>query len=184
MKRPRGTYVLSLAAAALLALTAARVFNPGARPFANAADPAMTTRGAHVYWRQCGPCHGDHLQGQPFWQLVDQDAGRRAPALDATGRAWRRSDAELFQVVKYGRYPDRVYARESQMPAYEGALEDPDILAVLAFVKARWPVGERALQASRNPNQEGMPAEARTSDWRLPATCFPHDAVAVVERRL
>ena len=39
-------------------------------------------------------------------------------------------------------------------------------------------------QASRNPNHEGMPAEARTSDWRLPATCFPHDVVAETEQRL
>jgi hypothetical protein len=54
----------------------------------------------------------------------------------------------------------------------------------LAFVKARWPLGERALQASRNPNRQGMPAEARTSEWRLPATCFPHDAVAENEQRL
>ena len=174
--------VLAAVSASFLVLIAAgrsaRVISQRTSLVADAGDPAMTTRGAHIYWRQCGPCHGNHLQGQPFWRLVDEDAGRRAPALDLTGRAWGRSDADLFHVVKYGAYPDRVSARESQMPAFAGRLDDRDVLSVVAFVKARWPISLRSLQALRNPGRSGMPADVGGADWRLPATCFSQDVAA------
>jgi len=57
------------------------------------------------------------------------------------------------------------------MPAFAGRLDDPGILQVLAFVKARWSLGIRAAQASLNPDFAGMPAEAAQIDWRLPANC-------------
>lgn len=178
MNRRQIQAVFAAVSAALLLLIAAgwsaRVSSDRTSLVADAGDPAMTKRGAHIYWRQCGSCHGNHLQGQPFWRLVDEDSGRRAPALDFTGRAWGRSDADLFHVVKYGAYPDRSSARPSQMPAFEGNLDDRDVLAVVAFVKARWPMGLRALQALRNPGQSGMPADGRSADWRLPPSCFPH----------
>lgn len=181
MNRRRILQVVVLASLALLTAggwTAARIFNDKALLFANADDPSMTKQGARTYLRLCRGCHGGRLQGQPFWRLVDADFGRRAPALDGTGYAWMRSDDELFQMIKYGRYNQRHDASESQMPAFQGTLDDQDIYAALAFVKVTWPVSQRALQALRNPNQRGMPADARTADWLLPATCFPHDALA------
>jgi mono/diheme cytochrome c family protein len=175
--------VLPLALAGLLLLaaagwTAARISSDRASLFADANDAAMTTRGAHTYWRQCRGCHGSYLQGQPFWQLVDANYGRRAPALDETGRAWRRSDEDLFHIIKFGRYAERPQTLGSQMPAFQGWLDDQDTLAVLAYVKASWPLGLRSLQAQRNPRQMGMPADAQSADWRLPATCFPHHVKA------
>ncbi len=168
--------LLLLAAASVLA---ARIPSTKIPRFADAENSLLTTRGAHIYEHECGPCHGRHLQGQPFWQLVDQDTGRRAPALDQTGRAWRRSDEDLFHIVEFGRYAERPEAYASHMPAFRGLLGDRDILAVLAYVKARWPIGQRALQAPRNPEPRGMPAGAETTDWRLAATCFGREAPAV-----
>jgi S-disulfanyl-L-cysteine oxidoreductase SoxD len=183
--RSRQALLLAVATLALLSVASTwAAWLSSAQPlhFANADDRGLTTQGAHAYVRQCGPCHGRHLQGQPFWQLVDEDTGRRAPALDQTGRAWRRSDEDLFHIVKYGRYPERPENYKSHMPAFGDQLEDSDILAILAFVKARWPVGQRALHALTNPGSEGMPSDAEKSDWRLPPNCFPHDVVAVAQQ--
>jgi hypothetical protein len=57
------------------------------------------------------------------------------------------------------------------MPAFEHRLEDDQILAVIAFIKARWPVGLRVLQAMRNPGLVGMPLQARDGPWLLPPNC-------------
>ncbi len=57
------------------------------------------------------------------------------------------------------------------MPAFKDTVEDRDILAVIAFIKARWPLGLRVSQALLNPDQTGMPKGAETVEWRLPPTC-------------
>jgi len=170
---------------ALLAVSLAVARLPGGDKahFADADDLRLASQGVGVYRHQCRMCHGDERQGQPYWRLVDKDAGRRAPALDATGRAWRRSDEDLFQVVKYGRYPEAARDGVSYMPAYGRGLSDEQILAVLAFVKDRWPIGLRALQATMNPGERGMPGGAAAGDWRLPPTCFGHNVVAAAPSR-
>ena len=58
------------------------------------------------------------------------------------------------------------------MPPFEGVLDDNAILAVIAFIKARWPVGLRVLQAMRNPGEAGMPSGAHRTDWTFPADCM------------
>ncbi len=187
MRRPRG-WVYALAGAALVLASAAALLSlrlVGAQSvrFADADDRVATIAGAHVYAGQCAPCHGRRLQGQPLWQLVDENSGRRAPALDATGRAWSRSDEDLFDIVKFGRYADTPKARRSHMPAFQSRLDDREIWSVLAFVKARWPIGPRALQALRNPGREGMPRVADNSDWRLPPTCLSPESLAEAAAR-
>ena len=61
------------------------------------------------------------------------------------------------------------------MPAFAETLSDREILAVLAFIKARWPLGIRVSQALLNPDEAGMPAgagaDADAVEWRLPPTC-------------
>ncbi len=57
------------------------------------------------------------------------------------------------------------------MPAFHSALSDRDIVAVLAFIKSRWPVDLRAAQATLNPGFQGMPADAKNADWTLPPNC-------------
>ncbi len=57
------------------------------------------------------------------------------------------------------------------MPAFAGGLSDGDILAVLAFIKSRWPIGLRAAQASLNPGFAGMPANLGNTKWSLPPNC-------------
>lgn len=185
LRRATGLVLLALTAPVALGAVAWAAMRLAGDPFPHYADAdnaALAVKGAHIYRRECGGCHGGHLQGQPFWRLADADRGRRAPALDAAGPAWRRSDADLFGIVKYARFPER-RGTASHMPAYAGELPDKDILAALAFLKSRWPLGVRALQARLNPGERGMPREALTTDWRLPADCLSANAAAVVQSR-
>lgn len=130
----------------------------------------LVGRGRRLYAAYCAACHGRALQGQPLWQVADAGAGRRAPALDETGFAWLRSDDGLFRIIRDG--ATATDSRRGQtMPAFGRSLDDGDILAVTAFIKARWPIGLRVLQAARNPGTAGMPPEAAQGGWRFPPTC-------------
>jgi mono/diheme cytochrome c family protein len=155
------------AAAAASSVTATRVAPPH---FADATDAAMVGRGRALYRQYCASCHGRYLQGQPLWALADHYAGRRAPAHDQTGHTWEHADEALFRKTKTGRFPGVAPATVSAMPAFSGVLEDRDIVAVIAFIKARWPIGLQALQALRNPGHAGMPTAARL-DWTFPPDC-------------
>ena len=140
--------------------------------FADADDAALTAEGATIYAHACASCHGRRLQGQPLWQLKDQFAGRRAPAHDATGHTWQHADEDLFHMTKYGRFASASPQATSYMPAFAGLLSDREILAVIAFIKSRWPLGLRASQAMLNPGLAGMPADADKVHWTLPPNCI------------
>jgi S-disulfanyl-L-cysteine oxidoreductase SoxD len=137
---------------------------------ADANDNIKVGLGKHSYRLYCASCHGRALQGQPLWQLKDKDAGRRAPAHDASGHTWQHSDEALFQITKYGRFAS-MPAGPSRMPAFKDRLTDDQILAIIAFIKRSWPIGLRASQAMLNPRYAGMPPEASRAAWRFPPTC-------------
>jgi S-disulfanyl-L-cysteine oxidoreductase SoxD len=139
--------------------------------FADADDPGMVRLGRKIYMGHCASCHGRNLQGQPLWQLIDEYAGRRAPAHDETGHTWQHSDEDIFHMIKNGRFRSAPAGLVSFMPPAEGVLSDREILAVMAFIKARWPIGLRASQAMLNPGRAGMPPLARSQEWMLPPTC-------------
>lgn len=140
--------------------------------FADAADKALVALGHQVYAAHCGSCHGRALQGQPLWQLDDQFAGRRAPPHDDTGHTWRHSDDELFAKTSSGRFATQPAVAVSGMPAFAGILTEHQIVAVLAYIKSRWSIGLRAMQAMLNPDFAGTPPGIDRADWRLPPTCL------------
>ena len=133
---------------------------------ADADDAALVTEGNHLYRRHCASCHGRALQGQPLWQLLDENAGRRAPAHDASGHTWQHADEAIFRMTR-----DGTGGVPGAMPTFKDRLSDHEILAIIAFIKARWPLGLRVSQALLNPGYAGMPAGAETVEWRLPPTC-------------
>jgi protein SCO1/2 len=140
--------------------------------FADADDVTKVTAGKALYARWCSSCHGRKLQGQPLWQLQDQYAGRRAPAHDQTGHTWTHSDDDLFFMTRRGRFPSADPGTLSYMPAFQELLANEQIIAVIAYIKASWPVGLRISQALLNPGNAGMPALSATdTDWTLPPTC-------------
>lgn len=158
-------------AAMLFAGTLAAAEKPEPAHFADADNAALVDQGAQVYMQNCANCHGRRLQGQALWQLRDQYEGRRAPPHDSTGHTWQHSDEDLFHVTKFGKFASMPATVISFMPAFEHSLKDDEILAVLAFIKSRWPTGIRASQSMLNPNHKGMPADADKVEWTLPPNC-------------
>jgi mono/diheme cytochrome c family protein len=116
-------------------------------------DPAMVARGQTVYAEHCASCHGAQLEGQPNWQTRNADGRLPAPPHDATGHTWHHPDRVLFEITKYGiaRFAPPGYLTD--MPAYEGTLDDAAICAVLAYIKSTWPPNIRAAQ--ERINQQG-----------------------------
>jgi mono/diheme cytochrome c family protein len=182
-RRPRASMwlVLHLAAASLLGFgsrasgaDAAEADPVGpVKPahFADADDAAMVAAGKLLYMRSCASCHGKRLQGQPLWQLEDQHRGERAPAHDQTGHTWAHPDEDLFRMARDGRFPQSPPERISHMPGFRESLTDTQILAVIAFIKATWPIGLRISQAMLNPGAAGMPADVASVEWTLPPNC-------------
>src|SRR5260221_1665416 len=159
--------------AALLSVTGPtlRHVAAGQSHFADAEDVALVTKGKHAYMDFCAACHGRNLQGQPLWQLEDKFVGRRAPAHDETGHTWQHSDEDLFRKTRDGRFPSEPADVASTMPGFAAILDDDVILAALAFIKARWPLGLRVSQAMLNPDFAGIPKNANEVEWRLPPNC-------------
>lgn len=164
----RPGFVLSIAIALSLSNAFSQSGGAAGTHFADANDHASIVIGKRLYAVHCAGCHGRYLQGQPLWQLADAYRGRRAPAFDASGYTWRHSDEEIFRIAKFGRLGP---GPATAMPAFEHRLGDNQILAIVTYIKARWPIGLRILQAMRNPGLARMPIDAGNSGWQLPPNC-------------
>jgi mono/diheme cytochrome c family protein len=112
-------------------------------------DDPRIARGHAVYMQHCAACHGARLEGQPDWQTPKPDGRMPAPPHDESGHTWHHSDEQLFQMTKHG-MSAIVPGYASDMPAFAGILTDKEIVAVLAYIKSRWPRREREYQAMRN----------------------------------
>ena len=166
-----GAAVAVLAASAVATVLVLRTQAAPREHFADAENAETVLEGKRLYASHCASCHGRRLQGQLLWQVRDEFAGRRAPAHDQTGHTWQHSDEDLFAMTKFGRFPTTPATVKSYMPAYAQNLSDDRILAVIAYIKATWPIGLRASQALLNPAYAGMPQNTATVEWRLPPTC-------------
>jgi mono/diheme cytochrome c family protein len=105
----------------------------------DADDRALVARGRAIYAEHCAACHGGDLEGQPDWRRRRPDGRLPAPPHDETGHTWHHPDWQLFEMTKYGMAAQVDGDYESDMPAYEGILADDEIIAVLAYIKSRWP---------------------------------------------
>ena len=114
-------------------------------------DQKIITMGRVVYQEHCAACHGDNLEGEPNWQMPDEDGYLPAPPHDETGHTWHHPDEDLIGFTKYGLI---AYANltnhKSNMPAYEGVLSDEEIIAVLSFIKSTWPDEVKQMHDYRN----------------------------------
>jgi mono/diheme cytochrome c family protein len=160
-----------LAATAVVAVVTLRPASASRMHFADAGNADTVKEGKQLYASHCASCHGRRLQGQLLWQVKDQFVGQRAPAHDQTGHTWQHSDEDLFHVTKFGRFSTTPATVKSYMPAYAQNLSDAQIVAIIAYIKATWPLGLRVSQALLNPGYAGMPRNAETVEWRLPPTC-------------
>ncbi len=140
-RRVAGTLAGIAAVAALAAWYAwPGVAPPPAGALLRPDDARVLAAGERVYRTHCAACHGAALEGQPNWQRRGDDGLLPAPPHDAGGHTWHHADAVLFMIAKHGvakaaGMPDY----RSAMPVYDGALGDDDIVAVLSWIKSRWP---------------------------------------------
>ncbi|MDF1793585.1 MAG: c-type cytochrome [Thalassobaculaceae bacterium] len=102
-------------------------------------NAAQVGLGHSLYDQHCAFCHGADLAGKQGWDGEFPDGGRPAVPLDGTAPIWRLSDRDIFDVVKFGGQPFSPASYRNEMPAFETALADADIWAILAFIKSRWP---------------------------------------------
>jgi mono/diheme cytochrome c family protein len=103
-------------------------------------DTALVALGAGIYADHCASCHGANLEGESNWRERKPNGRLPAPPHDATGHTWHHPDAVLIEITTHG-LPDEIGGQPylSDMPAYEGILTDREILAVLSYIKSRWP---------------------------------------------
>ena len=101
-------------------------------------DAVVVARGGTIYAAQCASCHGANLEGQAEWRQRLANGRLPAPPHDASGHSWHHADKALFAMTKYGIAALVGDGYESDMPAYDGILDDDDIVAVLSFIKASW----------------------------------------------
>lgn len=111
--------------------------------------------GARLYQENCAACHGAALEGQPNWQLRNDDGTLPAPPHDATGHTWHHDSALLFDYTKLGgagALAQRGLSDfDSAMPAFEDVLSDAEIWDVLAYIQSTWPEEIQQVQAARTP---------------------------------
>ncbi len=93
-------------------------------------DTRLVARGEEIYARACAMCHGANLEGQPGWRTTRG----LAPAHDASGHTWHHPDSLLVQITR-----DGTQRMGGTMPPFGQALSEEDIIAVLSFIKSRWP---------------------------------------------
>ncbi|MBE0589178.1 MAG: cytochrome C [Betaproteobacteria bacterium HGW-Betaproteobacteria-9] len=122
-------------------------------------DAALVQRGAQIYQAQCASCHGANLEGQANWRERGADGRLPAPPHDETGHTWHHPDEVLIRltqegVAKAAGLPD--YA--SNMPAFGDSLSDADTVAVLSWIKSRWPSDIQAHhnEINRQANQASL----------------------------
>lgn len=113
-------------------------------------DPATVARGQAHYVEHCARCHGANLEGQKGWETRRADGTVPAPPQDETGHTWQHPDRQIFDIIKLGGGIFSKRGERSEMPAYRESLSDPDIWAVIAFIKSTWPdeVRDRQMRAN------------------------------------
>lgn len=136
-------------AAALMALVAACQASAGRAENAGGAAPEVVL-GERLYAQRCASCHGAELEGQPDWKRRLPDGGMPAPPHDASGHTWHHGDQLLFEITKFGGQAMAPPGFKSTMPAFGAQLSDPEIRAVLAFIKSRWPAEIQTVQRERS----------------------------------
>lgn len=114
-------------------------------------DPTFVKLGKVIYDSECATCHGPNLEGQPNWNKRNADGKLPAPPQDETGHTWHHPETQIFEMTKYGIQKFAGPDYKTDMPAFEKKLTDAEIIAVLSYIKSRWPSEVRA----RNTKMSG-----------------------------
>jgi mono/diheme cytochrome c family protein len=132
-----GVTALALGAMAAIYLSIA---DPGQAGLLKPDDSRVTAQGKRLYAETCASCHGVGLEGEPNWRTPGEDGLMPAPPHDQSGHTWHHSEKLLFELTKFGIAKTAgLKDYQTRMPAYEDILSDEEIIAVLSYIKSRWP---------------------------------------------
>ena len=118
-------------------------------------DQHVVALGETVYRSHCAECHGQNLEGQPNWRSRDAEGYLPAPPHDASGHTWHHADTLLFNITKLGTASIVGPDYKTRMPAYADVLTDEEIIAVLSYIKSRWPKQTRRRHDRLNEAAKG-----------------------------
>ncbi|MEX0343781.1 MAG: cytochrome c [Rhizobiaceae bacterium] len=103
-------------------------------------NPAIVSKGEALYAAECASCHGANGQGQPDWDTKSTAENPLAPPHDGTGHTWQHPDRALFELTKYGTSDVACRTLNADaMPEFDEHLSDEDVIAVLSYIKSKWP---------------------------------------------
>ena len=111
-------------------------------------DRALVARGQPLYQQSCAACHGASGEGQGGdWKVRDADGALPPPPHDSSGHTWHHADGLLLRIVVEGCELYSVGDTPCYMPAFGDSLREPEIRAILEYIKSFWGPEERAIQA-------------------------------------
>jgi mono/diheme cytochrome c family protein len=150
------TQIIAMAVLAVAAASVAGVWvyvdvrAEGSLPSIDSNDTELVSLGQAIYAEHCASCHGVNLEGQPNWKQRKPDGKLPAPPHDSIGHTWHHADPLLFAITKRGVAAVAGRPIASDMPAFDGVLNDREIAASLAFIKSRWPAAIKARHEAMN----------------------------------
>ncbi len=107
-------------------------------------DPAVIALGSRIYAENCAVCHGNNLEGQAGWTQRNADGLLPASPQNESGHTWHHPVATLFAIIKEGPAALAPAGYRSAMPGFGAVLSDDQIIAVLSYIRSRWPTDIRA----------------------------------------
>jgi len=117
---------------------------------ADATNSEAVALGEKLYAENCAECHQADLSGEPNWRETKDDGTLPAPPHDDSGHTWHHDDQLLFKYTKMGGAGVAPPSFKSAMPGFGANLTDPEIWAVLSYIKSRWSLKAQARQAGLN----------------------------------
>lgn len=100
-------------------------------------DEAQVARGEDLYTENCLDCHG----GESGGEISDSP-----PPHNANGHTWHHPDCDLTEIILKGPAAWGGEVSPTSMPAFEGALTEADVAAILAYIKTWWTDEQREHQ--------------------------------------
>lgn len=121
-------------------------------------DDRNLAKGEELYAEHCAACHGAKLQGEPNWQIANEDGTMPAPPHDRTGHTWHHDNQLLFDYTRLGG-AEALSKRglddfKSGMPGFSDVIDDEAIWDILAYIRSTWPARIQEIQTARNPPHE------------------------------
>ena len=102
-------------------------------------DAAIVNQGEGLYAEHCAACHCADLEGEPDWRIRKADGKMPAPPQDESGHTWHHPDDQLFALTKEGIAAFAGANYKTDMMGFGDVMTDDEIIAVLSFIKSRWP---------------------------------------------